>query len=390
MSTQAYSRTTKTFHWLTALLVIAIIPLGVIASDAPISTDAEIATKTWLFSMHKTLGVAVFLVALARITYALTQTKPAPLHPDRKAETLLAEVVHWLLYLSLVLVPLTGWIHHSASAFAAPIWIPFANALPFVPTDPHVSDLFGGLHWLWSKIMVASILLHFAGAMKHVFIDKDETLKRMTFGKLTATAAADHGKSAPFIAVAVFAAIAALGSALGFYTTAQTKQNGPALEAAASEWTVTDGAINIAITQLGSTVKGNFSDWVSVISYDENGTGTVGRVETTINISSLALGTVTQQAMGADFFDQGTFPTAVFAADILRNGDTLTADGTLTIKGAAVPVSLPFDLTINGDQAQMNGSLTLDRRDFTVGESMADESNLGFDVMVDIAVTATR
>jgi polyisoprenoid-binding protein YceI len=94
--------------------------------------------------------------------------------------------------------------------------------------------------------------------------------------------------------------------------------------------------------------------------------------------------------MGADFFDQDTFPTAVFAADILRNGDTLTADGTLTIKGAAVPVSLPFDLTINGDQAQMNGSLTLDRRDFTVGESMADESNLGFDVMVDIAVTATR
>ena len=148
MTETAYSIKTKIFHWLTALLVVSIIPLGILASDAPFETDAQIATKTLLFSMHKTLGVAVFLVALARIAYALTQTKPAPLHPERRVETLLAEVVHWLLYISLVLVPLTGWIHHSAAAASAPIWIPFANHLPFIPVDPTVSDFFGGLHWL--------------------------------------------------------------------------------------------------------------------------------------------------------------------------------------------------------------------------------------------------
>lgn len=84
----------------------------------------------------------MFLVALARIGYALTQSKPAGLHPDLKLETLLAEVVHWLLYISLVVVPLSGWIHHSAAAIAAPIWIPFAQSLPFVPTDPTVFRLF--------------------------------------------------------------------------------------------------------------------------------------------------------------------------------------------------------------------------------------------------------
>ena len=44
------------------------------------------------------------------------------LHPDRKTETLLAEIVHWLLYGSLILVPLSGWIHHAATEGFAPIW----------------------------------------------------------------------------------------------------------------------------------------------------------------------------------------------------------------------------------------------------------------------------
>ena len=88
MTTQsAYSTTIKTFHWLTALLIIAIIPLGVIAGKLPIETDAQVVTKTFLFSLHKTLGVAVFIVAALRIAYALTQAKPAGLHPSCKVET---------------------------------------------------------------------------------------------------------------------------------------------------------------------------------------------------------------------------------------------------------------------------------------------------------------
>ncbi len=391
MTTNTYSSTTKAFHWLTALLVIAIIPLGAIANRLPFGTDAEIATKTLLFSMHKTLGVAIFVVALLRISYALTQTKPAPLHPDRKAETLAAEVVHWLLYISLVLVPLTGWIQHSAADVAAPIWIPFANALPFVPTYPTVSDLFGGLHWLWGKVMVAAILLHFAGAMKHQFIDRDETLKRMGFGKTTAPAAPAHRSHIPaFVAAGIFVAVAGIGAAAGILSDETGPTGGTTLDAQASQWTVQDGTIGIAVTQLGNRVEGQFADWVSVISYDAAGTGTVGHVETTINIGSLTLGAVSEQAMGADFFDHATFPTARFTADILKEGDTLRAAGTLSIKGVNLPVSLPFDLVVTDDLATMSGLLQLDRRDFAVGDSMADESNLGFTVDVQINLTASR
>ena len=73
---------TKTFHWLTALLILTLIPLGWYANQLPFDTGAELAFKAQLFSYHKTLGVAAFFVALLRILWALTQPKPAPLHPE--------------------------------------------------------------------------------------------------------------------------------------------------------------------------------------------------------------------------------------------------------------------------------------------------------------------
>lgn len=391
MSARTYSTTTRTFHWLTAVLIIAIIPLGLTANRLPFDTDAQIATKTLVFSLHKTLGVALFIVALGRIAYALTQSKPAPLHPARKAETVLAEVVHWLLYISLVLVPLTGWIQHSAAAVAAPIWLPFAQSLPFVPTDPTLSDLFGGLHWLWGKVMVASILLHFAGAMKHQFIDRDATLTRMWFGTSATPAGPAHRTRLPaFVAACIFAAVAGVGAAAGILSPESERTGGTTLAAQASQWTVQDGTMTIIVTQLGNRVAGEFANWDAVISYDAAATGTVGHVETTINIGSLTLGSVSAQAMGVDFLDQAAFPTALFAADISKQGAALRADGTLSIKGVSVPVSLPFDLVIADDLATMSGALQLDRRDFTVGDSMADESNLGFAVEVQIALTARK
>ena len=62
----SFGRATRTLHWLTALLILTAILLGLIANQLP-ATPESMALKTQLFSLHKTLGVAAFLVALARI-----------------------------------------------------------------------------------------------------------------------------------------------------------------------------------------------------------------------------------------------------------------------------------------------------------------------------------
>lgn len=389
--TQTYGTVTKTFHWLTALLIFTVIPLGAIANRLPYETNEQLAFKAQLFSFHKTLGIIIFVVALGRIFWAMTQTKPASLHPERKVETMLAELVHWLLYISLVAVPLTGWIHHAATEGFAPVLLPISQDLPLVPKDEGTAKLFAGLHWVWSKIMVGAILLHVAGALKHQFIDKDITLKRMWFGKSDSGATGSHksGLAAPIAALAIYAVATGGGAAAGLYT-AKSGAVQANLDAVSSEWTVQDGTLGLTITQFGAPVSGSFANWTSAISFDETRSGILGAVETTIAIGSLTLGSVTGDALGTDFFNAEAFPTAVFAADIVADGGDYLAEGTLTVKDITAPITLPFSLTLDGDTAQLNGSVVIDRRTFQIGQSMSDETNLAFSVAVDIALTATR
>lgn len=385
-----YGTVTKIFHWLTAALILTIIPLGIIASDMAYDTNEQLAQKAYLFSWHKTLGVAVFFVALLRILWALTHAKPGPLHPERKAETLLAETIHWLLYASLVITPLSGWIGHAAQTGFAPIWWPFGQSLPFVPKDEGVAHLFESLHWVFGKVMIGSVLLHISGALKHVVIDRDATLRRMWFGK---TPVPDTGYHRTPVAAPLLAALIIAGGggvAVAFAGGEGEAQESAALAQVASDWTVQDGTLGITVIQFGNQVQGSFSDWTAAITFDPDATTDAGEVTVAVNIGSLKLGSVTDQAMGADFFNVADFPTATFSAPIIKTDGGYSAEGTLTLKGQTAPLTLPFTLTVNGDTATMSGQTTLNRMTYTIGQSMSDETNLGFDVVVDVDLTATR
>ncbi|WP_306116188.1 MULTISPECIES: cytochrome b/b6 domain-containing protein [unclassified Roseovarius] len=398
-----YGAVAKTFHWLTALLILSAIPLGIIASNLahgledPSATpdEATITLTATLFSLHKTIGVTVFLVALARIAWALGQPKPGLLNGDNAPEAWLAETVHWLLYGSLVAVPLSGWVHHAATTGFAPIWWPFGQSLPFVPKDPGLAELTGVLHYVLQWILLGAIGLHIAGALKHHVIDRDATLRRMLPGHAPAEPTAQQPNHAlPFVtALAIWAMALGGASTLGWFSGKHAATDAPAaLAEVESDWQVQEGTLALSVQQLGSAVTGQFADWTADITYDEtpDSAGKHGAVEVTIATSSLSLGSVTDQAKGAGYLDTGTHPTAVFAADLIARDGGHVATGTLTIRDQSVPVEMPFKLNIENDTATASGSLSVDRRDFGIGADVKDEGSLGFAVEVSFELTATR
>ncbi len=387
----AYGAVTRSLHWLTALGILIMIPLGWIAHLAPWATEAELATKAQLFSVHKTIGVTIFFLALFRILWALSQPKPAPLHPERRAENFAAETVHWLLYSTLLIVPLSGWIEHAATEGFAPILWPFGQDLPFVPNSDNLAETAASVHFLSQWLLVAALALHVAGALKHVIIDRDGTLARMLKGASAGTASAGHRVVRPLLlAVAAWAALLGGGAAAGLFASEDAPET-PKLEAAQSDWQVTEGTLGISLVQMGKEIEGSFADWTAEIAFEPRETpGKAGDVTVQIAIPTLTLGSVSKQALGADFFAAEDYPTATFQAEILRGETGYDAQGTLTLKGAEVPVTLPFELTLEGETATMQGSTTLDRRNYAIGESMADPEQLSFDVQVNVALTATR
>ncbi|UWR74282.1 cytochrome b/b6 domain-containing protein [Phaeobacter inhibens] len=410
-----YGSVAKGFHWLTALLILAVFPLGYFANDLAHhiqSADFDGAQTTLtraalLFSLHKTLGLALFLTALLRILWALSQPKPVPLHPERRAETLLAEVVHWLLYGALVAAPLTGWIHHAATTGFAPIWWPFGQDLPFVPKSEAVAAVFGGLHWLFVWTFAVALGLHIAGALKHEVIDRDATLRRMLPGRapeVTAQTETPHGALPFLVALAIWGLVLAGGGAFGLYA---PHSHAPADTAAGQGhdhdheagtdtmptggWVVQDGTLAIAIVQMGSEVRGQFDQWQASIAFEEpNAPGPAGTVTVSVAIPSLMLGSVTDQAMGPDYFDSASYPTAEFRAEIEKLAEGYVADGTLRIRDQEVPLRLPFTLDLNGDTATMSGSAEVNRLDFNIGRGVQDEGSLAYAVTIVVDLTASR
>jgi cytochrome b561/polyisoprenoid-binding protein YceI len=392
----SYGSIARVLHWLTALIILCSIILGLIAKEAGLrSIDSQIL----MFSLHKTLGICAILVASLRILWALSQPHPVSLHPERRLETFAAELTHWLLYISMIVVPLAGWAEHAATEGFAPILWPFGQNLPLIPKSGHLAETLAAIHTTFAWILIATIALHVAGALKHQLIDRDAVLGRMLSGQSAGNAAQAIGRKASALcahaAPAVLAAaifVAGGAYALATRPEAVTPGETPSLAAVASQWQVSGGAIDFTIKQMGTPVQGNFADWTAAIDFDESSGS--GQVTVTINLASLTVGTVTDQAKGAAFFDIANHPTATYHANIRPDAEQgaghFIAEGTLALKGHEVALNLPFEMTITDGLAEMHGKAQMDRRDWTIGQGYDDEASVAFGVELAVSVQAKR
>lgn len=400
-TTRAYGWAARAFHWTVAVLILTALGLGLYADSLPRGGEDQLQAIFAAFSIHKTAGVAVLIIAAARILWTLCQIRPRPLYPERRLETLLAETVHWALWIGMIIMPLSGWLLHSAApgGFSRILW-PFGQRLPLVPEDAALAEGFARFHETGWWVLGGLIALHVAGALKHALIDRDHTFARMAGNPDRLPEPPAH-KMSPALQhlLAACAAVAIWGGVAG--VTGQTAAEAEpaaataaataAQPATASGWAVQQGRLDIQVRQGGNDVAGQFGKWQAAIDYAPE--TQTGRIDVSIDIASLTLGSVTGTATGPDFLNAAAHPTASFKAEILpptAEGQPHTAHGTLTIAGKSIQADLPFALTLEGETAKANGTMQVDRRDFGIGAGYADESTVGFAVAVSFDLTATR
>lgn len=398
---KTYGLVAQLLHWVTAALIFVLIPLGLFMYELPASSAEEAIYKFWFYSLHKTLGVTVFLVAIVRVIWAAGQPHPRPLNSKRKLENLAAQTVHWMLYGAIILMPLTGWLHHSAAEGFAPIWWPLPQDLPFIPKSPQLASFFGAAHFFTAVLLGLSVVLHIGGALKHTLIDRDGTLARMVPGKvqkIPTDLAKPYFKRLPIL----FAALSFLvvgGATLTEYVIGgpegtQNRESPKPASNMTAGWIVDQQKSQLAIqvVQSGSPVPGSFKNWNAAINFDSENLE-AARVEVEVDISSISLGAVSKQAISPDFLNAALHPVATFVSDsFVKTGDaTYEALGQLTLSGLSKAVTFPFTLKIEDDRAFVEGKVTIDRLAFDIGKKgFSSDKLVGFGVVVTVIIEAAK
>ncbi len=368
--------------------------------ELPIDTQVALDNKFWFYSLHKTLGITVFAVAIIRVLWAIVQPHPKSLNAERKLESLAAQTVHWVLYASIILMPLTGWLHHSATQGFAPIWWPLFQDLPGVPKNEELATVLGATHFMVGVTLVVSLFLHIGGALKHAVIDRDSTLARMIPGMAPEIPQTPEPKGSnhlpvflatvPFVvvgvlAISMFSAKPVQQTATISTDTAQVNDHG---------WIVDHekSTLGIQIVQAGAPVAGSFGNWKADINFDPENLD-ASKIAVEVEIASLTLGGVTSQATSADFLNAAAHPTAIYRAEEVASvgEDTFEARGQLTLAGVTKPLPLPFTLRIQDDRAFVTIDTTLQRIDFGVGaKGFPDGSTVALDVKILVELEANR
>ena len=139
--------------------------------------------------VHKATGLTILVLSLARLVWRLAHRPPPFPDAIRRWEAVAARTVHWLFYLLMVVLPMSGWLMVSASAARKPLSWYGLFGLPYLPVEG--DKALGGFahepHEILGYAMIALIVLHVAAALKHHYGDRTRLLARMWPGQVAAS-----------------------------------------------------------------------------------------------------------------------------------------------------------------------------------------------------------
>ena len=172
------SSKTVFLHWVVGVMIIGLLATGIYMEENEVYA---------LYPWHKSFGVLIVLFVIARIAWRIKNGWPAAAGDYTRLEKVLSKLVHYLLIIGTVLLPMSGFMMSAMGGHGVAVFgleLVAANPDPnnpqeMIPLNGSLAGFAHGMHGLGGNILIAAIVLHVVGALKHHIVDKDGTLKRM-------------------------------------------------------------------------------------------------------------------------------------------------------------------------------------------------------------------
>ncbi|WP_029933364.1 cytochrome b [Thiomicrospira pelophila] len=161
-------------HWLIAVTIFGLFGLGLWMVDLTYYS----AWYRTAPDLHRSIGVLVVSLMVFRLLWRLANPKVELIPTHKNWERKLAHVTHALMYGLMLLLAISGYMITTAKG--QPLHVFDWFSIPAISTGiEYQEDIAGDLHEIFAWSLIGLALLHIAGALKHHFVDRDNTLKRM-------------------------------------------------------------------------------------------------------------------------------------------------------------------------------------------------------------------
>lgn len=173
---QAYGWLTIALHWLAAAVILYMLWSGFNAEWAGEAGDR--ARRSALMGLHIGVGASMALILLARVIAHYVQPAPEPPAQPRPL-AILATVVHHALLIGIVLQIISGPLAVWSGGRAIDVFGLLSIPTPFAARNDGVHEAAELIHGIGRWTIIAALMLHLAGVLKHAFLDRDGVLGRM-------------------------------------------------------------------------------------------------------------------------------------------------------------------------------------------------------------------
>lgn len=174
MKNEKYHLILRAVHWLMAVVILTMLISGFYMKNLPIDNPIKFS----IYGIHKATGVSILILVILRIILRLFLYVP-PLPQNFSQVTIFAtKVVHFALYILMILIPLSGYVMSSASGRNIKYFFNFDIPL-IIAENKTIAELSSQLHFILAYLLMSFIALHLLGTIKHLIVDKQNILRRM-------------------------------------------------------------------------------------------------------------------------------------------------------------------------------------------------------------------
>lgn len=161
-------------HWLSALTIIGLFALGYYMVDLTYYHEWYKTAP----ELHKSIGALLFILMIIRLLWRKKQLTPSPLASHSNVERKAGKLIHSVLYVLIFIIMITGYLISTADGRGIDVFKLFTipSLGSFIENQ---EDIAGLVHQWLAYLLITLSLLHALAALKHHFIDKDNTLNRM-------------------------------------------------------------------------------------------------------------------------------------------------------------------------------------------------------------------